>query len=543
MDDHTRKGSPQVKQPNWGRTLLILGTILATFALLYAAQDILSRFTQAILLFVLGAIVAYVLTPVVNGLQGVLRTRWIAIIVTYLVFAIGLVSIAVMLFTPFIQQSQSLVDNLRTPASGSLQTIVQVETQANALRQTLLSEQKRVQTRGTLSPRAVADNRLAINNLQRAVVDLKHGTLSGLSHPRYHHAKTGSNRLPPNPEPQTQVPASYVLPISTDLNQLTSDYNRAVGDPAAVDPVLFQRAVDRSQKMRAAAKTNLHIMSTTPIAVLRSQTWLDEHGIHTDIHTKFGDAAKQLSSRGTLVLDNAITILSETANILLDFALTMIIAFYFLNDGGRIIHSSVNLIPTRYREQAWYFVLSLDKVVGGYIRGQLFLSTLAGLLGGGGAATLGVPYPLLIGIMTFLLQSIPVIGPMVALVPAVLISLFFMPVVTTVLLAAWFLVFQQIVTNVLGPRVNSMAVGIHPLEAILAVLVGYPLGGFLGAFLAVPVAGIFHIVVRELYAYFVLGRSLPTAVAPPTPIEEQDMEKVPDARSLSDAPEKRSAAG
>jgi predicted PurR-regulated permease PerM len=520
-----------------------LGTILATLALLYAAESILARFTQAILVFVLGAIVAYVLTPVVNGLQGVFRTRWIAIFFTYLVFAVGFVSIAVMLFTPFIQQSQSLVDNLRTPASGSLQTIVQVETQANALRHTLLSEQKRVQTRGILSPASVANNRRAINNLQRAVTDLKHGTLSGLSHPRYHHPKTGDNRLPPNPEPQTQVPPSYVLPISNDLAQLTSDYNHAVEVPAAVDPVLFQRAVDRSQTMRAAAQTNLHIMSTTPIAVLRSQTWLDEHGIHTDIHTRFGDAAKQLSSRGTLVLDNAITILSETVNILLDFALIMIVAFYFLNDGGRIVHSSVNLVPARYREQAWYFVLSLDKVVGGYIRGQLFLSTLAGLLGGGGAAVLGVPYPLLIGIMTFLLQSIPVIGPMVALVPAVLISLFFMPVVTTVLLAAWFLVFQQIVTNVLGPRVNSMAVGIHPLEAILAVLIGYPLGGFVGAFLAVPVAGIIHIVVRELYAYLVLGRSLPTAVAPRTPIEDGDIQKVSESRPLSEAAEKRSAAG
>jgi predicted PurR-regulated permease PerM len=532
-----------VKQPNWGRTLLILGTILASLALLYAAELVLARFTQAILLFVLGAIVAYVLTPVVNGLQGVFRTRWIAIVFTYFVFGIGLVSIGVMLFTPFIQQSQSLVDNLRTPASGSLQTIVQVEAQANALHRTLISEQKTVQSRGMLSSKAIVKNRRAIDNLQHAVVDLKNGTLSGLSHPRYHHAKSASNRLPPNPEPQTQVPPSYVLPISTQLAALTSDYNSAVQEPTAVDSDLFQQAVNRIQKMRSAAKTNLHIMSTTPIAVLRSQTWLDEHGIHTDIHTKFGDAAKQFSSRGTLVLDNAITILSETANILLDFALTMIIAFYFLNDGGRIVHSSVNLIPARYREQGWYFVMSLDKVVGGYIRGQLFLSTLAGLLGGGGAAALGVPYPLLIGIMTFLLQSIPVIGPMVALVPAVLISLFFMPFVTTLVLAAWFLIFQQLVTNVLGPRVNSMAVGIHPLEAILAVLVGYPLGGFLGAFLAVPVAGIIHIVVRELYAYFVLGRSLPTAVAPPTPAAELEIPAVSDVRSRVEAPEKRSAAG
>lgn len=532
-----------MKQPNWGRTLLILGTILASLALLYAAQAILSRFAQALLLFVLGAIVAYVLTPMVNGLQGIFRQRWIAILCAYLAFAVALVSLAVMLFTPFIQQSQSLVDNLRTPAAGSLQTIARVDAQAGALRRRLLAEEGVVHARGSLGATDIAADRRALANLQRAVTDLKHGTLSGLSHPRYHTSKSGGNRLSPNPEPQTLVPPSYVLPISTELRRLMTAYSGAVVDRRAVDPALFRQAVQHAQKLRTAAKTNLHIMSTTPIAVLRSQTWLDSHGIHTDIHTKFGDAAKQLSSRGTLVLDNAITIISETANILLDFALVMIIAFYFLNDGGRIVHSSVNLFPTHYREQVWYFVLSLDKVVGGYIRGQLFLSTLAGLLGGGGAAVLGVPYPLLIGIMTFLLQSIPVIGPMVAVVPAVFISLFFMPVLTTAVLAVWFLVFQQVVTNVLGPRVNSMAVGIHPLEAILAVLVGYPLGGFLGAFLAVPVAGIIHIVVRELYAYFVLGRSLPTAVAPPTPTEEPEIHRVPDARSLHEGTEKRSAAG
>src|SRR5579859_3649345 len=183
-----------------------MGTILMSLALLYATELILARFTQAILLFILGAIVAYVLTPVVNGLQGVLRTRWVAILFTYFVFGIGLLSIGVMLFTPFIQQSQSLVDNLRTPASGSLQTIVQVETQANALHQTLLSERKTVQARGALSKETIAGNRQAINILHRAVTGLKNGTLFGLSHQRYLHVKAGSNRLPPNPEPQTQVP-------------------------------------------------------------------------------------------------------------------------------------------------------------------------------------------------------------------------------------------------------------------------------------------------------------------------------------------------
>jgi predicted PurR-regulated permease PerM len=193
---------------------------------------------------------------------------------------------------------------------------------------------------------------------------------------------------------------------------------------------------------------------------------------------------------------------------------------YLVNDGARIVNGLARVIPPAYREQTWFFITSLDTVLGGYIRGQLFLSALAGVLGGGGAAVLGVPYPLLIGLLTFVLESVPVIGPMVAVVPAVIISLFFNSIFTTVLLLVWFVVYQQIVTNLLGPRVMGMAVGIHPLEALLAVMVGYPIGGLLGAFLAVPLAGIVHILIREAYAYFALGKALPTApVPPPAPAE------------------------
>jgi predicted PurR-regulated permease PerM len=276
-----------------------------------------------------------------------------------------------------------------------------------------------------------------------------------------------------------------------------------------------------------------HTVSTTPILLLDAQTWLDEHHIRVDLSSKFGQVAHEISSQGTSVLDNAITILSETATILLDTILVLIISIYLLSDGGRIIRASVNLVPLDMREQAWFFIGSLDKVLGGYIRGQIFLSALAGVLGGGGAAVLGVPYPLLIGIMTFILESVPVIGPMVAVVPAVAISMVFDPPLTTAALLLWFIVYQQVVTNILGPRIFGMAVGIHPLEALAAVLIGYPLGGLLGAFLAVPIAGILHILVKEAYAYFVLGHALPTAPVPGETEEEDASDEAPKSVSVA----------
>lgn len=526
-----------LRQPNWTRILTILLVLLATFALLYILFSVLSHFKQAILLFTLGAILAYVLTPLANRLENAFRVRWLAILLSYSMVAVFIFALGVLMFTPFVQQLQSLIDNLHNPSSSSLGQIVQVDKLAGRVSAELETQRHQLLATRPLAPAGVTKVDADIAQLQGMVTALRTGTVSGphLSKP----VKVAPGRIPPNPIAQTRVPPSYVAAITLHLTPLASDYAAATANPSAVNTSLFARAISDARQTETAAKSIQHTMATTPILLLRSQTWLDEHALKVDLHSKFGQAASQLSSQGTLILDNAITILSETATILLDFILVLIISFYFLSDGGNMIHRGLALVPSANREQAWFFVGSLDKVLGGYIRGQLLLSAVAGILGGGGAAVLGVPYPLLIGIATALLQMIPVIGPMLGVVPAVIISLFFMPVLTTIILAAWFIVFQQIVTNVLGPRIMGAAVGIHPLEALVAVLVGYPLGGFLGAFLAVPVAGIVHILLREAYAYFVLGHSLPTAAVPEQPAEAP----APLPHPASSGPRPGSAAG
>jgi predicted PurR-regulated permease PerM len=313
--------------------------------------------------------------------------------------------------------------------------------------------------------------------------------------------------------------------VLAPLLRVKSNYDQVLSGNVAVPTAQVVAADRNAREVDTAASAMYHTVSTTPILLLHAQTWLDDHHIRVDLSSKFGEVAHQISNQGTSLLNNAITIVSETATILLDTILVLIISIYLLSDGARMIRGGVNLIPQHLREQAWFFVGSLDSVLGGYIRGQLFLCALAGILGGGGAAILGVPYPLLIGLTTFILEAIPVIGPMVTAIPAVAISLIFAPPLTTVALLVWFVVYQQVVTNILGPRIFGIAVGIHPLEALAAVLIGYPLGGLLGAFLAVPIAGVLHILIREAYAYFVLGHALPTAPVP----AEVEQESPPEA--------------
>ncbi len=409
-----------MKQVNWTRILTILLVILAAYAVLYVTGTVLSRFRHVIFIFVLGALTAYVLYPLVKRLEVLLRVRWLAILTSYIILAAGLFTLGVFLFTPFIQQSQSLVDNLQNPSSGSLQNFVTLECRARQVERDLRTQTQPAVCAGVpLAPGDAAAVRVDIDSLQLALTDLRAGIITGHAHVRIVGPVT-PGRQPPNPPDQTDVPSSYVKPIATQITDLVNSYDAAqtvTGDAASS---AIAQAIAHARKAEAAAKSTYTIMSNTPILLIRSQSWLDDHGIQINIHDKFGDAATQLSNQGTLILNNAVTIVQTTANGLLNTALILIIAFYLLIDGARLINRGVTLVPSAYRDQVWYFVSSLDRVLGGYIRGQLFLSALAGLLGGAGAAALGVPYPLLIGILTFILETIPVIGPMVALFPGVL---------------------------------------------------------------------------------------------------------------------------
>jgi predicted PurR-regulated permease PerM len=513
-----------VKQPNWTRVLTILGVVLASFAVLYIVFSIVLRFKQALLLFILGGIVAYILTPLVNRLAVAFRVRAIAILLAYAFVAVAMFALGVLLFTPFIQQSQSLVDNLHNPSAASLTSLVKVEKQAGKIHGELTKQQNRIMAGNTTSSSEMQRTVSDIRELQTEIDALGKQKISASTHRGRSGGLQPSSKGGSNFIPTTTVPPSYIHAMVVPLLRTQSLYTAVNANPSAPALTVLGQATAASAQLNRAIANIYHVMSTNPVLLLHAQAWADDHNIHIDLASKFGQASQQLSNQGSNILNNAITIVSETANILLDTTLVLIISFYLLSDGGRMIRRSLNLVPGAYREQGWFFMSSLDRVLGGYIRGQLFLAALAGILGGGGAAVLGVPYPLLIGVMTFLFQLIPVIGPLVAVVPAVLVSLFFTPLLTTVVLLAWFLIFQQLVTNVLGPRIMGIAVGIHPLEALGAVLVGYPIGGLLGAFLAVPVAGVLHILVREAYAYFVLGHSLP---ATPVPVHLEDVSDQP----------------
>jgi len=140
----------------------------------------------------------------------------------------------------------------------------------------------------------------------------------------------------------------------------------------------------------------------------------------------------------------------------------------------------------------------VSQVLGAYIRGQLTTAAIIGVSAGAGAAILGVHYALLIGILAFLFELIPMVGPILASLPAILISIF-QPFPLVLEVIAFFIVMQVFENNILAPRITGGAVGLHPGVALLAIVIGADLGGVVGALFAVPVAGILSVLIAAAY--------------------------------------------
>jgi predicted PurR-regulated permease PerM len=186
----------------------------------------------------------------------------------------------------------------------------------------------------------------------------------------------------------------------------------------------------------------------------------------------------------------------DAGGLLADVGLVVVVSFYMLLDGPRIGPHILAYVPGQHRGTARRIECSVRRVLGGYLRGQVLLAAIVGVLAGIGCWLLGVPYALILGLLAGLLELVPMFGSVLSAVPALAVAVW-QPFPTVLWVLLLFLVIQQVESNILAPRVTGDAVGLHPLAAVFAVLVGFELGGVLGGMLATPMAGIGWELVRS----------------------------------------------
>lgn len=220
--------------------------------------------------------------------------------------------------------------------------------------------------------------------------------------------------------------------------------------------------------------------------------------------------------------------------------LTLLTVVYFwLTEHARLQRYALAFVPAHRRAGARDVWNQSETRLGMWVRGQLILMSALGVATSIAYTLLGVPSAVLLGLIAALAEGIPIVGPLLGAIPAILLAATVSPQLALEV-AGVYLVLQIIEGNVLVPIVMRNTVGISPFLVILSILVGAAAGGFVGALLAVPIAATAEVVLEGLQA-----RDVPVAQDPTAADRDEESEerhgRESDAPDAPDAPDPQTA--
>ena len=192
----------------------------------------------------------------------------------------------------------------------------------------------------------------------------------------------------------------------------------------------------------------------------------------------------------------SITRITGTIGLVFGFLVVPFWLFYALRDRHFVAESFQRAVPEPVREDASHVLLMADRLLGRYIRAQLFLGLVVGVAVGLGLTLMDVELSLALGVFAGVTELIPIIGPWLGAIPAIVIV-----AATDPGLLPWvallYVVVQQLENNLLVPRVQGHALDLHPAMIILLLVVAGAVFGFIGLVIVVPLFAI----LRELFWY------------------------------------------
>lgn len=188
----------------------------------------------------------------------------------------------------------------------------------------------------------------------------------------------------------------------------------------------------------------------------------------------------------------------------LSFLVAPILAFYVLKDLSRVRRRFWEFIPIKWRAELFKLGIDLDRALIGYIRGQIIVALLVGLLSAVWVSILGIPFAVLIGSVAAITDVIPYVGPIAGAIPAILLGLMRSPWVA-LYAAVGFIVIHQLEGMVISPKVIGDSVGLHPLVIIFAILAGGAIAGFTGLILAVPMCAALKVAFSHGYRWLAVS--------------------------------------
>lgn len=212
--------------------------------------------------------------------------------------------------------------------------------------------------------------------------------------------------------------------------------------------------------------------------------------------TNYQESLLNVSSQLGQVTTNVYSTTIGFVSGLVAFFTILVLSFYMLLEQESLKSFLHQTVPIEHKEKFFDIARKIGGKMGAWLRGQLALMFIIGVLDGIALGVLGIPYALTLAVFGGLTEVIPYIGPWLGLIPAFFVALTISPLTALIVLIAY-IVIQQIEAQFLAPKIMGKAVGLSPVIIILALLIGAKLMGILGVLIAVPVAAAIAVLIGE----------------------------------------------
>lgn len=214
----------------------------------------------------------------------------------------------------------------------------------------------------------------------------------------------------------------------------------------------------------------------------------------SSVSSALDNIASSLTAATGGVVNALFSIFGGVVSAITVFALT----YYFLSEEEGIKKAVSRFLPVDQKARFYSTLFKMSEKLGDWLRGQLTVMAIVGLLDGIALWGLGIRYALVLGILAAFIEVIPIIGPIVAGAAAVFVAFVsgvaFWKIIAIVII---YTLVQQVESHILIPKIMQKAIGLSPIVVIIAILVGFKLLGIGGAILAVPVAAGIMVFVQE----------------------------------------------
>jgi predicted PurR-regulated permease PerM len=268
--------------------------------------------------------------------------------------------------------------------------------------------------------------------------------------------------------------------------------------------------------------------------------WLADGPMHVtgaQIDSYIDQAQKSVSANSSRLVTGALGVASTAADVGSGLFIALFSIFFFLSTGDRIWGFVVSLFPRTARPRVHGAALHAWATLTAYVRATVIVAAVDAIGIGVGAAVLGVPLAVPIGVLVFLGSFVPIVGALVTGIVAVLVALVSKGFVVAVIMLGVVIGVQQLEAHVLQPFLLGRAVEVHPLAVILGIGAGVLVAGIVGALFAVPIVAVAHVV--SVYLRDGDGgpdQNSPPGDRPPETPQEDAEDAAQQAGPLADAP-------